>query len=84
MLLGKVKAPATGEAVTDLPRVQLLIQQLEMLEKNAAKLSINEQQMLKQSLQHPLPSRLPRLPPQPSRPPMMKMTRKRRPAASGL
>jgi len=51
MLLGKVKAPATGEAVTDLPRVQLVIQQLEMLDKNAAKLSINEQQMLKQSLQ---------------------------------
>jgi len=51
MLLGKVKAPATGEAVTDLPRVQMVIQQLEMLDKNAAKLSINEQQMLKQSLQ---------------------------------
>ena len=51
MLLGKVTAPATGEPVKDLVRVQLVIQQLELLEKNAAKLSLNEQQLLKQSLQ---------------------------------
>ena len=38
MLLGKVTAPATGEPVKDLVRVQLVIQQLELLEKNAAKL----------------------------------------------
>ena len=51
MLLGKVTAPATGEPVKDLVRVQLVIQQLELLEKNAAKLSLDEQQLLKQSLQ---------------------------------
>ncbi len=51
MLLGKVNAPATGEPVKDLVRVQLVIQQLELLEKNAAKLSLDEQQLLKQSLQ---------------------------------
>ena len=51
MLLGKVTAPATGEPVQDLVRVQLMIQQLELLEKNAAKLSLDEQQLLKQSLQ---------------------------------
>ena len=51
MLLGKVTAPATGEPVQDLTRVQLVIQQLELLEKNAAKLSLDEQQLLKQSLQ---------------------------------
>ncbi len=51
MLLGKVTAPATGEPVKDLPRVQLVIQQLELLEKNAAKLSLDEQQLLRQSLQ---------------------------------
>jgi len=51
MLLGKVTAPATGEPVQDLVRVQLVIQQLELLEKNAAKLSLDEQQLLKQSLQ---------------------------------
>lgn len=50
-LLGKVKAPATGEPVMDLPRVQLVIQQLELLEKNAEKLSIEEQQLVKRSLQ---------------------------------
>jgi hypothetical protein len=50
-LLGKVKAPATGEPVMDLPRVQLVIQQLELLEKNAEKLSIEEQQLIKRSLQ---------------------------------
>jgi len=50
-LLGKVKAPATGEPVKDLSRVQLIIQQLEFLEKNADKLSIEEQQLLKRSLQ---------------------------------
>ena len=49
--LGKVTAPATGEPVKDLVRVQLVIQQLELLEKNAAKLSLDEQQLLKQSLQ---------------------------------
>ena len=51
MLMGKVKAPATGEAVEDLPRVQLIIQQLELLDKNAAKLGLEEQQLVKQSLQ---------------------------------
>ena len=51
MLLGKVTTPATGEPVKDLVRVQLVIQQLELLEKNAAKLSLDEQQLLKQSLQ---------------------------------
>ena len=51
MLMGKVKAPATGEPVEDLPRVQLIIQQLELLDKNAAKLSLEEQQLVKQSLQ---------------------------------
>ena len=51
MLMGKVKAPATGEPVEDLPRVQLIIQQLELLDKNAAKLGLEEQQLLKQSLQ---------------------------------
>ena len=51
MLMGKVKAPATGELVEDLPRVQLIIQQLELLDKNAAKLSLEEQQLVKQSLQ---------------------------------
>lgn len=51
MLLGKVSAPATGEPVKDLPRVKLVIEQLELVEKNAAKLSIDEQQLLKQSLQ---------------------------------
>lgn len=50
-LLGKVKAPATGEPVMDLPRVQLLIQQLELVEKNAEKLSLEEQQLVKRSLQ---------------------------------
>ena len=50
-LLGKVKAPATGEPVMDLVRVQLVIQQLELVEKNAAKLSLEEQQMVKRSLQ---------------------------------
>jgi len=51
MLMGKVKAPATGEPVEDLPRVQLIIQQLELIDKNAAKLSLEEQQLVKQSLQ---------------------------------
>ena len=50
-LLGKVKAPDTGEPVIDLPRVQLIIKQLEVLDNNAAKLSIEEQQFVKQSLQ---------------------------------
>ena len=50
-LLGKVKAPDTGEPVIDLPRVQLIIKQLEVLDNNAAKLSIEEQQFIKQSLQ---------------------------------
>ena len=50
-LLGKVKAPATGEPVVDLARVQLVIQQLELLDKNAEKLSIEEQQLVKRSLQ---------------------------------
>jgi len=50
-LLGKVKAPDTGEPVIDLPRVQLIIKQLEILDNNAAKLSIEEQQFVKQSLQ---------------------------------
>ncbi len=50
-LLGKVKAPATGEPVMDLARVQLVIQQLELLEKNAEKLSLEEQQLVKRSLQ---------------------------------
>ena len=51
VLMGKVEAPATGEPVMDLPRVQLIIKQLEMLDENAAKLGLQEQQMLKQSLQ---------------------------------
>ena len=51
MLMGKVKAPATGEPVENLPRVQLIIQQLELLDKNAAKLSLEERQLVKQSLQ---------------------------------
>ena len=51
MLMGKVKAPATGELVEDLPRVQLIIQQLELLDKNASKLGLEEQQLVKQSLQ---------------------------------
>ncbi len=50
-LLGKVKAPATGEPVKDLGRVQLVIQQLELLDRNAEKLSIEEQQLVKRSLQ---------------------------------
>ena len=50
-LLGKVKAPATGEPVVDLSRVQLVIQQLELLNENAEKLSIEEQQLVKRSLQ---------------------------------
>lgn len=51
MLLGKVKAPATGEPVMDLARVQLLIRQLELLDESAALLGLEEQQMVKQSLQ---------------------------------
>jgi hypothetical protein len=51
MLLGKITAPATGEPVKDLTRVQLVIKQLELLENNASKLSIDEQQLVKQSLQ---------------------------------
>ncbi|HBU60772.1 MAG TPA: hypothetical protein DEB48_13105 [Verrucomicrobiales bacterium] len=51
MLLGKVTVPATGEPVKDLTRVQLIIKQLELLEKNASQLSIDEQQLVKQSLQ---------------------------------
>ena len=51
MLMGKVKAPATGEPVENLPRVQLIIQQLELLDENAAKLGLEEQQLVKQSLQ---------------------------------
>jgi hypothetical protein len=51
MLMGKVKTPTTGEPVEDLPRVQLIIQQLELLDKNAAKLGLEEQQLIKQSLQ---------------------------------
>ena len=51
MLMGKVKAPATDEPVVNLPRVQLIIQQLELLDKNAAKLGLEEQQLVKQSLQ---------------------------------
>jgi hypothetical protein len=51
MLLGKITAPATGEPVKDFTRVQLVIKQLELLEANAAQLSINEQQLVKQSLQ---------------------------------
>jgi len=50
-LLGKVKAPDTGEPVMDLARVQLVIQQLELVEKNAEKLSLEEQQLVKRSLQ---------------------------------
>jgi len=50
-LLGKVKAPDTGKPVIDLPRVQLIIKQLEVLDNNASKLSIEEQQFVKQSLQ---------------------------------
>tara|TARA_Y100000588_G_C14213992_1_gene907977 strand:- start:931 stop:1401 length:471 start_codon:yes stop_codon:yes gene_type:complete len=51
MLLGKVTVPSTGEPVKDLPRVQLVIKQLELLDKNASKLSLDEQQLVKQSLQ---------------------------------
>jgi hypothetical protein len=51
MLLGKITAPATGEPVKDFTRVQLVIKQLELLESNASQLSINEQQLVKQSLQ---------------------------------
>ena len=51
MLLGKITAPATGEPVKDLTRVQLVIKQLELLENNASQLSIDEQQLVKQSLQ---------------------------------
>ena len=51
MLLGKITAPATGEPVKDFPRVQLVIKQLELLENNASQLSIDEQQLVKQSLQ---------------------------------
>ena len=51
MLMGKVKTPTTGEPVEDLPRVQLIIQQLELLDKNASKLGLEEQQLIKQSLQ---------------------------------
>jgi len=51
MLMGKVKAPATGEPVTDLARVQLLIRQLELLDESAVMLGLEEQQMVKQSLQ---------------------------------
>ncbi len=50
-LLGKVSAKDTGEPVVDLARVQLVIQQLELLDKNAEKLSIEEQQLVKRSLQ---------------------------------
>ena len=51
MLLGKVTVPTTGEPVKDLTRVQLVIKQLEKLEKNASQLSLDEQQLVKQSLQ---------------------------------
>jgi hypothetical protein len=51
MLLGKITAPATGEPVKDLTRVKLVIKQLELLENNASQLSIDEQQLVKQSLQ---------------------------------
>ena len=51
MLLGKVTVPTTGEPVKDLTRVQLVIKQLELLEKNASQLSLDEQQLVKQSLQ---------------------------------
>ena len=51
MLLGKVTVPATGEPVKDLTRVKLIIKQLELLEKNASQLSLDEQQLVKQSLQ---------------------------------
>tara|TARA_B100001123_G_scaffold265691_1_gene295817 strand:- start:1562 stop:2029 length:468 start_codon:yes stop_codon:yes gene_type:complete len=51
MLLGKVTVPTTGEPVKDLTRVQLVIKQLELLDKNASQLSLDEQQLVKQSLQ---------------------------------
>ena len=51
MLMGKMKAPATGEPVIDLARVQLLIRQLELLDESAVMLGLEEQQMVKQSLQ---------------------------------
>ena len=44
VLMGKVEAPATGEPVMDLPRVQLIIKPLEMLDENAVKLGLEEQQ----------------------------------------
>ena len=51
VLMGKVEAPATGEPVMDLARVQLIIKQLELLDENAVMLGLEEQQMVKQSLQ---------------------------------
>jgi hypothetical protein len=51
VLMGKVEAPATGQPVMDLARVQLIIKQLELLDENAVMLGIEEQQMVKQSLQ---------------------------------
>jgi len=53
VLMGKVEAPATGEPVMDLARVQLIIKQLELLDENAVMLGLEEQQMVKQSLQEP-------------------------------
>ena len=51
LLSGTVKVPATGEPVKDLPRVQLIIKQLELLDENAVKLGLEEQQFVKQNLQ---------------------------------
>ncbi len=51
LLSGTVKVPATGEPVKDLPRVQLIIKQLELLDENAIKLGLEEQQFVKQNLQ---------------------------------
>ena len=51
LLSGAVKVPATGKPVKDLPRVQLIIKQLELLDENAIKLGLEEQQFVKQNLQ---------------------------------
>ncbi len=50
MLLGQAPHPSTGERITDLPRAKILIDQLETAAAQVDKLSLDENQMLKDTV----------------------------------
>ena len=50
MLLGQAPHPSTGQRITNLPRSKILIDQLETAATQVSKLSLEENQMLKDTI----------------------------------